>query len=95
MLVYIDGKAFVTTYVQSQTLMAAHGPDMLRREPGNISAEIIQGNPFAPNDLMYFDSTGQHVSHAQEELHTGTDHVAPKIIIAAVAAFPPAIVLGL
>lgn len=72
LLVYIEGKAFVTTYVHSQTLMPAQGPEMLRSELGNISAEMIQGSPLAPND-----------------------HVAPKIMIAAVAALPPAMVLAL
>lgn len=67
MLVYILGRALVTTYVQSQTLIAAHGPDIERREDGNISAEMIHGNPFAPKD-----------------------QVAPNIMMAAVAAFPPA-----
>lgn len=57
----------MTTYVHSQTLIAAHGPEIERREDGKISAEMIQGRPLAPND-----------------------QVAPKIMIAAVAAFPPA-----
>lgn len=72
LLVYIDGSALVTTYVQSHTLIPAHGPEILRKELGNISAEMIHGRPFAPND-----------------------QVAPKIIIAAVAALPPAMVLAL
>jgi hypothetical protein len=68
----MDGNAFVTTNVHSHTLIPAHGPEMLRRLPGKISAEMIQGSPLAPND-----------------------HAAPKIIIAAVAALPPAMVLAL
>lgn len=68
----IEGNALVTTKVQSQTLIPAQGPEMLRRVLGKISAEMIQGNPLAPKD-----------------------QAAPKTIIAAVAARPPAIVLGL
>lgn len=70
--VNIDGSAFVTTKVQSHTLMPAHGPEMLRRLPGKISAEMIQGRPLAPKD-----------------------QAAPKTMMAAVAALPPAMVLAL
>ena len=68
----IEGKAFVTTKVHNHTLIPAHGPEILRRPAGKISADMIQGKPFAPND-----------------------HAAPKIMIAAVAALPPATVPAL
>lgn len=71
MLVYIDGRALVTTYVHSHTLIPAKGPEIERREVGKISEDMIQGRPLAPND-----------------------HVAPNIMMAAVAALPPATVLG-
>ena len=71
MLVYIDGSAFLTTNVQSQTDIPAQGPEIERSELGKISELMIHGSPLAPND-----------------------HVAPNIIIAAVAALPPATVLA-
>lgn len=72
MALNIDGSAFVTTKVHSHTLMPAHGPDILRKLVGKISALIIHGRPLAPKD-----------------------QVAPKIMMAAVAALPPATVLAL
>lgn len=48
MLVYMLGRAFVTTYVHNQTDIAANGPEIDRRELGNISDEIIHGSPLAP-----------------------------------------------
>jgi len=70
--VNIDGSALVTTNVHNHTLIPAQGPEILRRLPGKISAEMIQGRPLAPKD-----------------------QAAPKIMIAAVAALPPAMVLAL
>ena len=69
MLVYMLGKALVTTYVHNHTDIAAKGPEIDRSELGKISAEIIHGRPFAPKL-----------------------QVAPKIMMAAVAALPPAMV---
>lgn len=52
MLVYIWGRDFVTIKVQIQTDAAAKGPEIDLNDDGNISAEMIQGRPFAPNDLF-------------------------------------------
>lgn len=50
MLVYICGRALVTTRVQIQTDAAAKGPEIDRKDVGKISEEMIQGRPLAPND---------------------------------------------
>jgi hypothetical protein len=47
MLVYICGRALVTTSVQIHTLAAAKGPETERMVVGKISAEMIQGRPLA------------------------------------------------
>ena len=50
MLVYIWGRALVTTRVQIHTLAAAKGPEKDLRVEGKISEEMIHGRPFAPKD---------------------------------------------
>lgn len=63
---------------------------MDRSVEGKISALMIQGRPFAPKDLVTYVSV--YGSFARIIGLRGIYQVAPNIMIAAVAALPPAIV---